>query len=312
MEKTEILKELEWLLNFNTPIHPIIDETNNLFVKREDLIPFSFGGNKVRIAANYFIDLIQGDFDTVVTYGSGSSNLCRVIAAMAKRYNIQYYIVSPEEEYSETPNSVMVDFLGARIKKCPVANVSETIDRTLEQLKTRYKPYFIYGGGHGKIGTESYRTVLRQIIEYENRNKVLFDYVFITLATGTSMSGLVVENEIGKRRKKIIGVSIARELERASRILNEAIEASTGLNIETNSFCIFDNRIGGYGKYDDSVKDTIQHQFNKNAINLDLTYTGKGFSGMQKFLSANDIKNKDIVMMMYDSVVIKKIGDLAK
>jgi len=297
MEKAAILEELEWLLNFNTPINRIEDETNNLFIKREDLIPFSFGGNKVRIAANYFIDLIRGDYDTVVTYGSSSSNLCRVITAMAIRYGIRCFIVSPEEGYCETPNSVMVHFLGANVIKCPIENVAETIDRTIHRLRTEFKPYFIYGGGHGKVGTDSYRTVLKQIVEYEKENDISFDYIFITLATGTSMSGLVVENSIRNNTKRIIGVSIARELERACKFFNEALGEYKGLSFDDDKYLVIDNRIGGYGKCDDFVKSTIKHQFKKNALYLDSTYTGKGFSGMLKFLSENGIENENVLFI---------------
>ena len=285
----------------NTWPTPIVDlgtyQDNHLWVKREDMIPFSFGGNKVRIAANYFIDLIRGNFDTVVTYGSCSSNLCRVIASMAARYGIQCFIISPEEGYCETPNSVMVNFSGANIIKCPVEKVSETIDSTIKQLRTRFKPYFIYGGGHGKIGTDSYRTVLKQIIDYENENDISFDYIFITLATGTSMSGLVVENNIGNYKKQIIGVSVARDLERAIIIFNETLGRYNGLAVGNNKYCIFDNRIGGYGKYDDYVKSTIKHQFKKNSLYLDPTYTGKGFSGMLKFISENEINRKNALFI---------------
>ena len=298
MEKAAILEELDWLLNYNTPIFEIDDETNHLFVKREDFIPFSFGGNKVRIAANYFIDLIHGGFDTVVTYGASTSNLCRVIAAMARRYGLKCFIISPEEGYCETPNSVMVNILGASIIKCPVERVSETIDRVIAQLKAGFNPYFIYGGGHRKIGTDSYRAVLKQIVKYESENAISFDYVLITLATGTSMSGLVVENRISENNKKIIGISVARELERANKILGDALESycNNGLSIG-DDYCIFDNRIGGYGKFDDSVKATIKHQFEKNALSLDSTYTGKGFSGMLKYISENDICNKNVLFI---------------
>lgn len=297
MEKVAILEELNCLLNYKTPINKIEDETNSIFVKREDLIPFSFGGNKVRIAANYIIDLIRGGFDTVVTYGSSCSNMCRVIAAMARRYGIQCFIISPEEQYRETPNSVMVELLGATIIKCALEKVSETIDRTINSLRTKYKPYFIYGGGHGIIGTDSYRMVLKQIIEYERDNAFAFDYIFITLATGTSMSGLVVENIIGGYNKVIIGVSVARELGSAYKVLNESIESYCGMTIKNDKCHIVDNRVGGYGKYDGFVEATIRHQFKENSMYLDPTYTGKGFSGMLKYISENGICNKDILFI---------------
>ena len=40
-----------------TPIQrlPLSEDTRNRFwIKRDDLLPFSFGGNKVRIAASFF------------------------------------------------------------------------------------------------------------------------------------------------------------------------------------------------------------------------------------------------------------------
>ena len=47
---------------------------NQLYIKREDLIPFSFGGNKARKAALFFEDFDKGGYDCIVTYGSSSSN----------------------------------------------------------------------------------------------------------------------------------------------------------------------------------------------------------------------------------------------
>ena len=53
---------------------------NCLYVKREDLLPFSFGGNKARKAQLIFNKIDSENVDYVVTYGSSSSNHCRVVA----------------------------------------------------------------------------------------------------------------------------------------------------------------------------------------------------------------------------------------
>ena len=43
-----------------TPIHYLEDiRTNHLYIKREDLIPFSFGGNKARKAVLFFKEIDQ-------------------------------------------------------------------------------------------------------------------------------------------------------------------------------------------------------------------------------------------------------------
>ncbi|MCQ2272805.1 MAG: pyridoxal-phosphate dependent enzyme [Bacteroidales bacterium] len=301
MKKSDIIEELDWIQNYDTPIVKISDDSNDLYIKKEEAIPFSFGGNKCRIAASYFKEIIEGGYDVVVTYGASSSNLCRVIANMASRYGLQCVIVSPEENYVQTPNSELVSFLGARIVKCSVNAVSHTIDEVISAYKKEHKPYFIYGGGHGVRGTDSYRNVLKQIVRFEDENDVNFDYIFITLATGTSMSGLIIENVVGGYRKRLYGITIAREVSRAKEIMRQSLQAydsSIASNISEKDYTILgDYRCDGYGTYSKEVMDMIKHQFAKNGINLDATYTGKAFYGMQDYLKKNNIKGKRILFI---------------
>ena len=141
-----------------TYICEIRTEQNNIYIKRDDLFPFSFGGNKARKAVNFFKEIDNGDFDTVVTYGSSSSNHCRVISNMATVRNIPCYIISPEEASEPTYNSKMMQLFGAEITTVPVDEVSRTIDEKLAELREcGRKPYFIPGGGAEKrrLGTRS-------------------------------------------------------------------------------------------------------------------------------------------------------------
>ena len=44
--------------NYKSPICHVKSQGEiNLYIKREDLLPFSFGGNKLRIAKEYFSDM---------------------------------------------------------------------------------------------------------------------------------------------------------------------------------------------------------------------------------------------------------------
>ena len=42
--------------------------SNNIYIKRDDLIPISFGGNKARKAINFFQEIVEGAYDFVVPY----------------------------------------------------------------------------------------------------------------------------------------------------------------------------------------------------------------------------------------------------
>ena len=114
---------------YPTPIIKLNDkDINRLYIKREDMIPYSFGGNKARKGLLFFDEIDKGDYDCVVTYGSSHSNHCRVIANMAAQRNMPCFIIGPEEVSDITYNSVLMDMLGAHITTVPVETVSKTID----------------------------------------------------------------------------------------------------------------------------------------------------------------------------------------
>jgi 1-aminocyclopropane-1-carboxylate deaminase/D-cysteine desulfhydrase-like pyridoxal-dependent ACC family enzyme len=122
--------------HYQTPIHRLnyTDGRNTYYIKRDDLLPFSFGGNKVRIAQAYFDDLEKKGCDCIVAYGNSRSNLCRVIANMSAAKGIPCYIVSPADDSGEridTNNSCMVRAMGATIIPCLKTNVAATVERTL-------------------------------------------------------------------------------------------------------------------------------------------------------------------------------------
>ena len=105
-----------------TPLYFLFSDSNknNIYIKRDDLIPISFGGNKARKAMNFFKEIDQGGFDCVVTYGSGSSNHCRIVSNMAASRKLPCYIVAPKESSLPTFNSKMMELFGSHFMITPV------------------------------------------------------------------------------------------------------------------------------------------------------------------------------------------------
>src|SRR5690554_6030205 len=94
---------------------------NNFYIKREDLLPISFGGNKARKAVLFFKDIKLKGADCIVTYGSSSSNHCRIISNLAAVKKLPCYIISPIENSKKTTNSKMIELFGARVIQCSVS-----------------------------------------------------------------------------------------------------------------------------------------------------------------------------------------------
>ena len=110
----------------NTVIQKLKPFNGNVFyIKREDLVPFSFGGNKARKAELFFKEIDSGDFDCVVTYGSSSSNHCRVVSNMCAAREMPCYIIAPLEASEPTFNSQMMKLFGAEITTVPVETVHD-------------------------------------------------------------------------------------------------------------------------------------------------------------------------------------------
>lgn len=281
-------------------------ENNKLYIKREDLIPFSFGGNKARKAKLFFQEIEKGHYDTVVTYGSSSSNHARVVANYCRSKGYKCIIISPKESSKETFNLDMMKMLNAEIITVSVDQVSTTIEEVIHSLKEKgYSPYFIEGGGHGNIGTQAYVDCFNEIVEYEKNNTIKFDYIFLASGTGTTQAGLVCGKLINHHSTEVVGISIARKNPRGQQVVKESIISYLGTNsidvdmlqIE-NALNFTDEYIGqGYGSFDDSVIKTIEKVFVEYGVPLDSTYTGKAFDGMVKYINSNNIVDKNILFL---------------
>ncbi len=289
-----------------TPLYKLTDyKSNSIYIKRDDMLPFSFGGNKARKAINFFKEIDEGGYDAVVTYGSSSSNHCRIISNMAVARNMPCYIISPEEASEPTYNSKMMELFGAEITTVPVSEVSDMIDNKMAELKViGKKPYFIPGGGHGNLGTQAYVDCYDEICTYEKLNNLYFDYIFFASGTGTTQAGLVCEQLMRGDKRKIVGISIARKNPRGRQVvlasINEYLDekhCDIPDNVIDAATVFVDDYIGdGYGKENIAITHTINQMLRQHGIPMDSTYTAKAYTGMLDYIDDN-IKNKNILFI---------------
>lgn len=288
-----------------TPIQKLSENLNgnSFYIKRDDLIPISFGGNKARKAVLFFEDIIQKKSDCVVTYGSSSSNHCRIIANIAASQGIPCYIISPNESSYPTFNSKITELFGAIVKYCSVTEVRITIERVLDNLKEKgYKPYFIQGGGHGDIGTQAYVYAYEEILDYERKRGLFFDYIFHTSGTGTTQAGLVCGKLLYGDEREVVGISNARENPYGGQVVRDSVNSYLLSRKNEPDICdaitfVDDYTLDGYGSYNDSILQVIKDVLIKDGIPLDTTYTGKAFWGMQEYIKKNKIIGKNILFI---------------
>lgn len=270
-------------------------------MKREDLLNFSWGGNKLRIAWEYYTDMESKQSNCIIGYGNTRSNLCRVLSNIASSKGIECHIISPADEDGsrvETFNSLIAKMCGAHIHFCNKSNVAKSVEQVLGECKAKgLKPYYIYGDQFGKgnesIPVRAYVKVYKEIANQSRKLGIKFDYIFLATGTGMTQAGLIAGRQINGGSENIVGISVARSSEKGSNVIKNFCQSyfkSKNLNLNTGQIDVLDDYIcAGYGKYDDKISHIINNMVINYGIPLDPTYTGKAYAGMLE-----TIKNQNI------------------
>lgn len=299
-------------MKYFTPIIKINSQlTCNIYIKRDDLLPFSFGGNKVRIAEEFFADMRRKKHDSIIGYGNSRSNLCRVIANMSKYYGVKCCIISPKDDDGqrvETSNSKIVRLCESEIVICSKDNVSKTVSETISRHKDAgYSPYYIYGNefgtGNKSTPVNAYYKCYNEILSQAKAYDLDFDYIFLATGTGMTQAGLLSGKLVSNGKEKIVGISVARKTEQETNVIYDYVKSffkkkQLNTNILKDDICVVDEYIGkGYGKKSSIIDKAIYDMMVLNGIPLDPTYTGKAFLGMRDYIIKNNISNKNVLFI---------------
>src|SRR2546427_4825644 len=132
-----------------------------LWIKRDDLTGFGFGGNKIRGLEFLLADALAQEADTLVTGAGPQSNYVRATAAAAAHAGLNMIAV-----YSGTPppqvqgNYRLTRILGAEIRFTgdpDRASVDGAIEEIAVELRSAgRRPYTIPRGGASVLGTLGY------------------------------------------------------------------------------------------------------------------------------------------------------------
>lgn len=284
---------------------------NEIYIKREDLIPYCFGGNKIRIADTFIDDMLDKGMNYMIGYGSPKSNLSRALAYMCASKFIPCTIISSQDEQDkadETYNSILVNRLGANLVRCSKNNVKQTVEKIIDnKLSEGYKPYYIYGDSNGK-GNEvtpinAYVPVYDEIVRQAKDNR--YDYIFLACGTGMTYSGLICGKLSNNGSEQIIGISIARSKEVEIPKIHQMVSLyAEKKNISLSEDWLNENIIftdeylcGGYSEYNKHIVSVIDNEMKNDGIAFDSTYTGKAFWGMQEYIKKNNISDKKILFI---------------
>lgn len=323
--QTQTMEEMQKLLHpgpaenpihvVETPIQPMrfSDKGNNRFyMKRDDLQPFSFGGNKVRFAEKFVEDMKKQHCDSMIIYGNYHSNLCRILATLCSQLEIPCYMIHNTEDITETKetnNSRIIRKMGVHEIPCKKTEIAKAVQTAMDELTEKgYRPYYIYGDIYGQgnehIPMQAYVEAYEEICRYEEREAVFFDYIFLASSTNATQSGLLAGSLSRNDERRIVGISVSRNEQRGKEVIlhnllqyQKKLSAKFPENIREKIYFTDRYQENGYGAFSPKVGTMIETVYADEGIPLDMTYTGKAFYGMIQYLEEHEVKNKKILFL---------------
>lgn len=280
--------------------HDMKMQRRNIKIVRDDLFPGIGGGNKARKAEEYEFALKEGGFNAIVTTGGIQSNHNRAMAAIAAKNGWACHIVyhgSRDRFELGAGNAALVKALGASVEFVEVEQIGSAMDAAMSRfLENGFKPYYVTGGGHDLPGGNAYVKAVEQLYAFGTRNNYKPDVIFHASGTGSTQAGILVGLEkVGWGDVKVVGVSVARDQQRGSQVVEEftyKLAEAHGMSRDLFSgkihFCA-DYLFGGYEKTTSEVREFLSRVSRETGVVFDTTYSGKALWGMKQELEKSSL-----------------------
>ncbi|OFW11802.1 MAG: hypothetical protein A3H96_27135 [Acidobacteria bacterium RIFCSPLOWO2_02_FULL_67_36] len=257
-----------------------------LLVKRDDAIPFAFGGNKVRKMRLVAADAVRQGADTLITSGGVQSNHARVTAAAAAKIGLRcVLVVNGVKPERPSANALLDALVGAEIRY--VATREErapTVERIAGEMRRGGgHPYVIPIGASTPLGAAAYALAVAELLQQIPAPEVIVH----STSSGGTQAGIIAGCELLGAATRVIGVSAdepAGILEADIRGILAGLPAL--LHIEPGRFdgvpVEVDDRFvgGGYGVPTDASIEAMRLTARTEGLFLDPTYTAKAMAGL--------------------------------
>ncbi|OLO39347.1 D-cysteine desulfhydrase [Alkalihalophilus pseudofirmus] len=285
----------------------------NIYIKRDDLLGLTEGGNKTRKLEFLIADAQAKGADTIITAGGIQSNHCRLTLAACVKENLKCILVLEENkedafDLKTNGNYLLYQLLGTEsIKIVPNGtDVYLEMEQLAEEVMEKGgAPYVIPVGGSNVTGITGYVACAEEIYQQSTELGIQFDYVICVSGSGGMHSGLVTGFFGLKSKTEVIGINVSRgkmEQEKKVHILTNETAAYIGLEgkIPSERVTCFDEYVGpAYAVPTDGMIDAVKLIARTEALLLDPVYTGKAMDGLIDLVHKGYFKSSDNVLFVH-------------
>jgi 1-aminocyclopropane-1-carboxylate deaminase/D-cysteine desulfhydrase-like pyridoxal-dependent ACC family enzyme len=270
-----------------------------LLVKRDDAIPFGFGGNKVRKLEFVLPEALAAKADTLVTLGGLQSNHARATAAAAAKLGLRCVLIingSPQERPSG--NALLDQLLGAEVEYIASrAERASAIERVMTRLESAgRRPFMIPLGASTPTGALGFAAAIDEMIAQGVRP----DVIVHAGSSGGTQAGLVAGVARNGLATRVIAVSADDPAASVASTVRSIVRAIPGCESFDDEITVDDTMVGeGYGIPTNASREAQQLLARSEALFVDHTYTAKAAAALIAYARDGRISSDETVLFWH-------------
>jgi 1-aminocyclopropane-1-carboxylate deaminase/D-cysteine desulfhydrase-like pyridoxal-dependent ACC family enzyme len=277
-----------------------------LFVKRDDAIPFGFGGNKIRKLQMVAVAAMDAGADVLVTLGGIQSNHARATAAVAAKLGMRCVLIAngtPPDR--ATANALLDQLLGAEVQ---YINSREERARALAAAVARLEregrtPFAIPLGASIPLGALGFVRAMGELLEQTAPP----DIIFHASSSGGTQAGLVAGCALHGLSTRVIGVSaddpateIAAKVREIVRGIGDALGVNGDALASARPIEVDDHWVGdGYGIPSEASRDAQRLAARNEALFVDHTYTAKALAALIAYVRGGQTREDETILFWH-------------
>jgi L-cysteate sulfo-lyase len=265
-----------------------------LWIKREDLGPLAFSGNKLRNLEFLLGAALAAGADTVVTSGRRWSNHCRLTAAAGARLGLAVHIVVSGPAVEDSANVRLMRELGATVHEAATDDrrereaLQDEVVREAERAGGRVRVLPV--GGSEPAGAWGQVLAALEALDQAAAAGFAPDAIVLPTATGGTQAGLLVGAALAAARPpdsgaaaRVLGIAVHPDPElraKVGRLVGE-LARMAGVATPAAAIELDEGHIGpGYGLPSAPSIEASQLLARSEGILVDPVYTAKGLAGL--------------------------------
>lgn len=285
----------------------------DIYIKRDDLLGLTAGGNKTRKLEFLVADALAQGADTLITCGAVQSNHCRLTLAAAVKEGLKCRLVLEErvpKSYNPdaSGNNFLYKLLGVeKIKVVPGgSDVMVEMQSVADELTVEgRKGYIIPGGASNPIGTTGYVACAQEILNQLFEKGIQIDYVVCASGSAGTHAGLVTGLYGSNSNIPVIGVNVSRKKGEQEELVYGLVQKTANhigikSDIPREAVTCLDEYVGpGYSLPTPEMVEAVRLMARTEGILLDPVYTGKAMAGLIGLIRKGFFKKKDSVLFVH-------------